>query len=672
MSFDGRVEALINVPSGVTVSATTGSGPPWKLVKNAAGSWDAGVSSVQSIAGDGYVQFVADATTPVSRWLIGFSHTDTDQNFNTIQYGLIIDEIDVTSDMQVYESGVNVFTLAEANADGDVFQVRRTGTTITYWKNGVLRYTSATPTSQTLVVDTSCLNANATVRGVALYDNGTPVNLLWTNVVGVTTTPTAGITATKTLPSGSYFVSGLLSGLASALGSSIWSTSLSTGASQTGRVTLNAAAASWSLAWTSAGSTLRDILGFTADIGGASYPTTANGLASLIGYGTWTSGAGWLFNESAAPAAAAFGSPALALAAGAPVFGNPGPLNSSDFAVSFPAGGAATLQGGNGFNVAAVDDLVVAWVAQHFAKPSTLRTICGKGGGGTPYYGVLADSSGAIYGRANDGTTNYISSANMPTGAYVGILAIDRSTGILRVGVRSLSGTESLGASITVPAVVLANATTGNLNVGAALGVDACESMYLSALYVTTGAGVATGLPANISTALSNFASMFVASAQTGTKQARGLWIPNCPLVLDGEPRRAPKVSDLRTTTSPTGTVLGLVGNTFYRHKNLKWSHVPKSQVWEQAALYANGSWETFFNETQLGLGSTSWFTPCSPVQIYDHTGTALGADANSSAGLANGWQMTGVTSIEPRQSAGTNGWTGMFEIALPEIVSSG
>lgn len=159
-------------------------------------------------------------------------------------------------------------------------------------------------------------------------------------------------------------------------------------------------------------------------------------------------------------------------------------------------------------------------------------------------------------------------------------------------------------------------------------------------------------------------------SAQTGTKQARGLWIPDCPLSLDGDPQRAPKVTDLRTTTSPTGVVLGLIGNVFYRHRVVRWSHVDISRVWEAKTTLANASWEFFFNETQLGQNS-SWFSPATPVQIYDLTGTKLGNDANGGTGLSTGWQMTGLTGIEPTKSDAT-GWTGRWSIEIPEIVSSG
>jgi len=160
------------------------------------------------------------------------------------------------------------------------------------------------------------------------------------------------------------------------------------------------------------------------------------------------------------------------------------------------------------------------------------------------------------------------------------------------------------------------------------------------------------------------------AAAVTGSKQARGLWRPDCPLWMEGDPKRAPKVSDLRQTMSPTANVLGLVGNFFYRHMKVTWEMVPFAQAWEAVASVPNASWEFFFNETQLGQNS-SWFTPSSPFQIYDHNGNKVGADANGGAGLTNGWFQLGTVSIEPaRYDKG--GAPILWTVELASIVSPG
>lgn len=163
-----------------------------------------------------------------------------------------------------------------------------------------------------------------------------------------------------------------------------------------------------------------------------------------------------------------------------------------------------------------------------------------------------------------------------------------------------------------------------------------------------------------------------VAVAQTGTKQARGLWIPDCPLNLDCDTARAPLVTDAISTVSPRGDVTTLEGNEMYRHTGMKWPLVSKAKVWEAAAAIVNASWETFWKDVHLGRGGLSWFTPGSKLQIYDHQSPSvqLGIDANGGAGVG-GWVATkGPTSIEPKKHDGQ--WTGLWVIEIPELVSSG
>jgi len=167
------------------------------------------------------------------------------------------------------------------------------------------------------------------------------------------------------------------------------------------------------------------------------------------------------------------------------------------------------------------------------------------------------------------------------------------------------------------------------------------------------------GFPSDISSA---------SSAQTGTRQCRGLWFPDSPLLLDTYPTRAPRVSDKREQMSPTGSLIALVGNTYRRHRNLLWSAVPADRAWEAEATYDHASWEWFVDETQLGQ-QLSWFTPASPIQIYDHAGNVVGSEANDGTGV-DGWQIVGLDSIEPKRSFGS--WAGRWRVELPEIVSSG
>lgn len=182
-----------------------------------------------------------------------------------------------------------------------------------------------------------------------------------------------------------------------------------------------------------------------------------------------------------------------------------------------------------------------------------------------------------------------------------------------------------------------------------------CSSTPFAITWVDTNLRDALGFTANIGS---------TSSAATGTAGARGLWLPDCPVTLDGDPGRAPLVTDLRTTVSPTGAMLGFVGNTLYRHSNIRWTHVAKSRIWESQAVVSKTTWEWFLRETQFGLGS-SWFSTLSAVNLYDLSDSLFGADY-----VTGGWKMQGVERIEPQLSV--RGWTQLYQIEIPSIISAG
>jgi hypothetical protein len=189
-----------------------------------------------------------------------------------------------------------------------------------------------------------------------------------------------------------------------------------------------------------------------------------------------------------------------------------------------------------------------------------------------------------------------------------------------------------------------------------------CSSTPWSITWTSTVLRDLLGFTANISG---------VSSAQTGANQARGIWAPDCPMDIDGETALAPIDSDLRSTRSPTGAVYTVVGNYFYRARNVRWSHVPRSRFRAAAATTTNAAWETFLYDTQLNkipTGSsdlTSIFKAAAPVQIYDHGGTRLGSDV-----IANGWSLIGLKALQPQRA--DKNFTGWYRVELPELLSDG
>lgn len=444
------------------------------------------------------------------------------------------------------------------------------------------------------------------------------------------------------------------------------------------------------------------------------YPQIAAAMAAAVGYGAWS--AGWLFNIASGNDSGAFGGVTMT-AVSSPTYGTEGPRGGIDKAIGFNSASDA-FSAGNNFDVGATDDLIIAWVGQFTATPASNYDLFSKtapGLAGAGWY-LYHNGGGAFQFTVGDAADTATVTCAIPAANvwYAAIAVLERATNKIRVGYQALDGSSSLVSTLTDATAVgsLSNAISFLVGNGDITGSGPHPNALISAFYVAKGNGAATGLGANLSTALTNFANAInaawsvslsttdgrvsidwtgyttptwslswtdtnlrdvlgftanisnVTTTQTGVAQAKGLWLPDCSLTVEGDPERAPLVSDAVASVTPTGRVVTHVGNTFRRHRSLTWSHVPIAQVWDAEATYENGSWEEFYIETQLGLGST-WFTPGSPIQIYDHNGIQVGADASVA-----GWYIIGLNSIEPRKSV--RDWTGLWRIEIPTLVAAG
>jgi hypothetical protein len=472
------------------------------------------------------------------------------------------------------------------------------------------------------------------------------------------------------IATGTSAASGMAAGLSAALTNfanainATWAVSLeTTAASNTARVSIGytsppAGVPSFSLDWTS--TTLRDLLGFAYDL---NYADTAAEWAAQIG-GTWS--AAWHLNEASGNAAPTFGTPTLT-ASGTITYGIPGPRGGADKAISFAVGTSAQLSGGDVYDVTATDDLLLAWVGYHTAAPAATRSLVNKYSAGNPRWFVQITSAMSAAIVANNGTLEGSASVTLPVGSwYVGMAIAERATGNLRIGYCPLGGSPTVSSAGTANTGTWANAA--DFTLGRIAGIlDSIENMYLADFAIGVGAGIATGFTAGLSTALSNFAATF-AQTRTGTQQARGVWIPDCPLfIADSDPRLAPVGSDARSTVSPTGESITFVGNYFREHKSLRWSHCPIAQIREQSATYANASWLTFWNDTQLGKGH-SWFLPGSNLLIVDHTGQVVGSDMQA-WGPTRGWAVLNPNEVQPKR-VHPGGWPGHWSVEFPQIVA--
>jgi hypothetical protein len=471
---------------------------------------------------------------------------------------------------------------------------------------------------------------------------------------------------------GFYVASGVgaATGLAASLGTAVqnfaaavnasWTVSLdATSTTATGRYTISNSFWPAYVQFTNA--SLRDVLGYAYDF---DYPQTPAQMATALGgYGTWTSGAGYLCNEAAGNPASVFGTPAT-LTANSLVYSQPGARGGSDKAIGFDAVGDYA-DGGSNFDVGA-NDLIIVEVGRWSAAPAGGATITSKvaaalaSGWGTwvsgTQHGFFCVDGGGLE-TVDLGTTGFTVGEHQ-----VRITVIDRSTGKMRFGTRGLiSGTTTITAEATVSGSITTAAT---LRMGSSAWNNAPTGFAFSALYIVTGTGVATGLSANLSTALTNFATYM--KSQTTTQAAKGLWIPDSLLSVDGDPRMAPLKTDKRQTRGPTGYVFGVQGNSYPRHRKLVWDMVTVDRVRSAVASYANNTWEAFLKETQWGMGS-SWFTVDSLVQIYDHNNVQVGVD-----GAVAGWYLIGVDSFDASARKVDPTYTGLWRIEVPEISAVG
>ena len=96
--------------------------------------------------------------------MIGLSDSDTDVSFTSIDYALFLR---IDRGLRVFENGTEKGTFGSYSS-GDVLSVERTGSTITYLKNGSVFYTSTVASTGDLHVDTSLWSSGATLNDIVI------------------------------------------------------------------------------------------------------------------------------------------------------------------------------------------------------------------------------------------------------------------------------------------------------------------------------------------------------------------------------------------------------------------------------------------------------------------------------------------------------------------------
>lgn len=238
------------------------------------------------------------------------------------------------------------------------------------------------------------------------------------------------------------------------------------------------------------------------------YPRTAAETRAALGFGTFR--IGWLCDDLVGNLMPAYGGLPLVASGSGIVYGDTGPGGENDKAIRFGAPRTGQFGGGSAFDVSSTDDLVVVWVGMWISLPILFGTMFGKV---TPTFtngwAVSGTDGTMINFGLGPGSTRGVSLFNLNAfhigSWHVGVAAIDRVVGRAGVGTRSFAGTTVSASNGIIGATSLVNAS--NFFVGKSDWVPANDTFRLAALFIGDGPGAATGIPANLSTALQSFAT---------------------------------------------------------------------------------------------------------------------------------------------------------------------
>lgn len=127
-------------------------------------SWNADASSDKNLIGDGAVTFTARLASHVA---VGLDAANFNRTYSGMPYVIRLTSSNTAA---VYEDGSSKFNLGNYT-ESTVFTIQRTGTVITYLKDGVVQYTSVIPSTGELVVDTSFYKVNSELFSVYLLSD---------------------------------------------------------------------------------------------------------------------------------------------------------------------------------------------------------------------------------------------------------------------------------------------------------------------------------------------------------------------------------------------------------------------------------------------------------------------------------------------------------------------
>jgi subtilisin family serine protease len=156
--------------------------------------WDAAATSTGTLLSgkDGWATMEILETNTFR--MFGLAQPNTTANETNINYGILLRSNGV---VQISESGIIIGNFGNY-ITGDVFSVQRVGSNVRYFRNGLLLYSSTTPSTTNLVADMSIKTTGGTIYNVKTSFSCDPIVLcpiVWT---GFSNTALSGATITKT------------------------------------------------------------------------------------------------------------------------------------------------------------------------------------------------------------------------------------------------------------------------------------------------------------------------------------------------------------------------------------------------------------------------------------------------------------------------------------------
>ena len=150
---------------------------------NANTSWS-GVASLQSSSGDCSMDTEDNSPVALTYWFAGLAAGTNINQYNSITY----EWLDQSGTMSIFEYGNDIGAIC-TSVPGDIFRVERRGSTVYYYQNNNLRYTSKNPVTGPLYAALALdnLGSSATIGPATFFQASSPSLTIITNAYGDST-----------------------------------------------------------------------------------------------------------------------------------------------------------------------------------------------------------------------------------------------------------------------------------------------------------------------------------------------------------------------------------------------------------------------------------------------------------------------------------------------------